>query len=319
MAGPRLESDTRWLKPIFEPEGQDAFWSRQAPGYDTAEMTNDNSGELALVRDFCADFVRRGYRAEDVVTLGGATGVRDPVVVTDALEFHGHRVRGVVFNDLSGAMVEAALRGALKQYEQKEIGVQTFPGPIHRVTTRMPHMPRRVIIGVYRANALLEASPAEGFTHSGLEEYLQNSKIMGENFIVDAVRFAEAGYESIGVRCALSAGSSPEEISIAAASLRSCAAANIDALQVASWHKDLPGFFSSHWYSERGIMQLVRETFGSEEARRTVVRQCAKGYVLCIDPIGQPRGIVTVLNNVIGNVLPVQQAQSLRAIHELSA
>jgi len=36
---------------------------------------------------------------------------------------------------------------------------------------------------------------------------------------------------------------------------------------------------------------------------------------LIVDPIGaKPQGVVTVLNNVIGNVLPQSQYQTLQAI-----
>jgi len=48
------------------------------------------------------------------------------------------------------------------------------------------------------------------------------------------------------------------------------------------------------------------------------VKHFAKGMALVVDPIGvQPQGVVTVLNNVIGNVLPQSQHETLHAIKKI--
>ncbi|MBI4088303.1 hypothetical protein HY418_02895 [Candidatus Kaiserbacteria bacterium] len=319
MTIPARDIDWRWQKPALTSEGQEAFWSRQALGYDKADMTNDNAGELALVRDSCADYARRGHEAEDVVTLGGATGVRDPIVVTDALAFYGRPVQGVIFNDLAQAMVDVAVAKLTRGYQDNGVEFAAMAGPIHEVASSISHAPRRAIIGVYRAGALLESSPAQGYKLSGLDEYLNNGAIVGEHFIVDAVRVGETEHESIGMRCALSVDASKEDVAVAVAALRASIAKGANALQIVGWHDDQPGYFLSHWYSEKGIMKLIRTAFGEERAHKTVVHQCAKGYVISIDPVGTPKGIVTVLNNVVGNILPAQQVESLRVIHKLSA
>ena len=89
---------------------------------------------------------------------------------------------------------------------------------------------------------------------------------------------------------------------------------SISALQIVGQKNGRNGFFLSHWYTPNGILELVQGVFGSGEFSISV-KHFAKGMALIVDPVGvQPRGVVTVLNNVIGNVLPQSQYETLQAI-----
>jgi hypothetical protein len=90
-------------------------------------------------------------------------------------------------------------------------------------------------------------------------------------------------------------------------------------IRVVSWRDDSdPAFFISHWYSERGIRKIIERHMGKEQAERMSILPCAKGYMICIDPIEKPRGVVTVLNNVLGNILPEELGASLKAIDQMA-
>src|SRR3989344_4631480 len=96
-----------WLQiPPLTPEGQRLFWDRQTK-YETAQMTNDNSGELTVVGNLCRELAGNGT-IHDVVTLGGAVGCRDPDFVLEQLVRNGVRPREIWFNDLSEKLTERA-------------------------------------------------------------------------------------------------------------------------------------------------------------------------------------------------------------------
>lgn len=308
----------RWRRPVLDRAGQQAFWDRQSATYDEADMTTDNEGELAHVRSFCRGFVERGYTAEDVVTLGGASGCRDPLVVLDALKPHQHP-RGLVFNDLSERMVQRAFKRFRDTGIAQAYDVQGIHGPIHEIADRIPSLPRRVIIGVYRSRAFLEANGNEGQPHSGLEGYLRNGVALGDHFFIEAVGFNGGRYDERGPRMEVAV----DDTARLPAMIKEIGSWETDdqftATRVVGCHARKPGFFISHWYSEKGIRNLINKCFPRSRCANTSFAECAKGYVLCIDPVGPPQGILTLLNNVLGNVLPQEQADTLRAIERISS
>lgn len=307
----------RYPRPILDRAGQQVFWDRQASTYDQADMTIDNVGELMIVQSLCADFVQRGFTAEDVITLGGANGCRDPLVVL--AELKDHRPSQVIFNDLSEAMVNMALGRTLSSHIRNGYCVRGIHGPIHNVAYGMPVLPRRVILGVYSAHALVQAHPSEGQPYSGLEEYIRNSAIIGDCLIVEAMGLHADQYKEQGSRVDLSAGNATEHLQTVLSTVASWEAdEQFVATRVIGTHSKKPGYFISHWFSEKGIRKLVGKCILPARIKNMTVTKCAKGFVLCIDPIDPPRGIITMLNNVLGNVLPHEQAETLRAINRIS-
>lgn len=309
-----------WPRPILDREGQTAFWNRQATDYDVADMTRDNTGELEAVKGFCNSFVHSGFVAQDIVTLGGANGCRDPHVVMEALAAHGQKPQRINFNDLSQAMTDSARHGPLQIYKEQGIEVQVLPGAINEVSQYIEPMPRRVIIGVYRAQALIATYHEDGHDGSGLEEYMLNASILGSQFAFDAMSLDGGIYRDLGVGVGLRALSSPMWRETAQKVL-ACALTNdaVGAIRVVSQHDQKDGFFLSHWFVERNFTDLVRSSFSADRIGSIKMVRCPKGYVLCIDPVEPPRGIVTLLNNVVGNILPTEQKISLQSVNALTA
>jgi hypothetical protein len=108
MSKKATAGEWRWQMPLLTREGQKTFWDRQAPDYGSADMT-DNKGEEILVRSLSSEVSARNEPLEDIVTLGGAVGCRDPLIVTDVLRKPPARI---YFNDLSDKMTRAAAAGA---------------------------------------------------------------------------------------------------------------------------------------------------------------------------------------------------------------
>lgn len=306
--------------PALDRAGQQAFWDRQAPDYDAADMTLDNEGELKIVASISRDQLSKNGSIDDIVTLGGAVGSRDPKVVVDVIRESSSTLSHIYFNDLSSHMTSRAVSTVLRSYTDKTSGITALPGPIHEVGESIPCRPRRVVIGVYRARALVEAYPHLGYPLSGIEEYIKNSSIIGTRLIVEPLDIRNGVYGTPSIRLQLTADSSANDKSaVSNEIIRQLEKERVDAIRVIGTHEHKEGFFISHWFTEEGIINLVRRSFKRERRGHLSIVPCAKGYVLCIDPTEKPQGMVTILNNVIGNILPDEQIKTLEVIDKLSS
>lgn len=305
-----------WRMPLLNREGQQVFWDRQAQTYALADMTNDNLSELEIVDRLCVEFAERGFVAEDVVTLGGATGCRDPLVVMRSLRRCGQHVFNITFNDLSLAMVEQA-RALL--VATLGVEMRSVVGPIHEISSLITPVPRRVILGLYSVGGFMYPQEALGYPCSGIVEYVRNAATIGEHLFVDIVGVEGGVYRNLGVRLSVSATHADDDVPKLLQELEGREHLMLGSvLRVVGQHANLPGFFLSHWFSERSVRQLLDACLEAERLHTLRLFPCPKGFVVCIDPIDRPRGIVTVLNNVIGNVLPDEQFDTLRAVARMS-
>lgn len=305
--------------PLLTKEGQMAFWDAQADVYEVADMTNDNRGELDIVLE-----KSREINCRDIVTLGGAVGCRDPkVILEDMLARNIGSMPKVIFNDLSAPQTRKAGE-LLKPVADQGVSIAYMPGEIKDVCANIDGAPRRLILGVYHCDAFFEADVGAGYPNPGYEDYLKNYAILGEQFFVSWVSLTQTHEVApVGI-CAHvqyddSAGKQRAIKNIMASSRREMANCGVDlsALQVVGIHEGREGFFLSHWYTSEGILELTRRVFSPDRFTITESR-CAKGTVLVIDPIGiELTGIVTILNNVVGNILPQSQYETLVAVREM--
>lgn len=152
-----MDTGTWWRMPPLTTRGQTAFWDAQAEGYEAADMTNDNSGELEIVLE-----KSREIMCDDIITLGGAVGCRDPKVILEDMLAQGKaRTPKVVFNDLSEQQTRKAVE-ILKPVTDLGVAITFAPGEIRNVCGHIPPAPRRLILGVYHSDAFFKSEPAAG-------------------------------------------------------------------------------------------------------------------------------------------------------------
>jgi SAM-dependent methyltransferase len=299
--------------------GQIDFWDLQAPTYSRADMTVDNESELNIVLQ-----KSREVSLKEIVTLGGADGYRDPrVILKDLLGRNGDHLVRVTFSDLSRKMVERA-RENLDPLLKEGDRIVYMQGSITRVCRRIKKSNRRLTLGCYGFNSFVENMEGEDL-HSGVSCYLNNHKTLGEQFYLEWVALSERNeLVSIGVCCHLHY-QDPIEIQeavrdILRSSHHSLVSKGVEviALQIRAVHpKREKSPFLSHWYTEKGIKTILNLVF-SEENFVVNIDPCEKGFVVTVDPRDKEvTGIITVLNNVIGNVLPREQYKSLLAIRSI--
>lgn len=314
--------DSWWCKPIMSVENQSAFWDAQSEIYESADMTVDNQMEMEVVIRSC-----REIQYQDLVTLGGAVGCRDPKMILEDLisrGVNGDQLPVVFFNDLASEQVRKAKESVLKPFTDGGLNVNYLPGEIRNICGNIPSRPRRLIIGVYDCHSFFNAHPNDGYPNCGFDEYLKNSAILGSDFLMEWVKLtSENRMVSSGFRVRVSVNDNATNhswiknlLDISRGHVE-VVPDDISALQIIGRHVDNPGFFLSHWYTQHGFGKLLESAFPSD---RFVIstENFAKGMVFIVDPIGvKTSGVVTVLNNVIGNVLPDDQHETLCAIREI--
>jgi len=312
-----------WRKPQLTVEGQSIFWDAQAATYESAPMTLDNQQEMDRVLERC-----REISCGEIITFGGAVGCRDPKMILEELfsRRHGQPLPKVIFNDLSEKQVEHARNNILKLFADAGVEITYLPGQIKDVCKTIGRQnPRRLIIGVYDCQAFFWADPSAGYPLCGYDEYLQNSETIGHELLIDWIRYVPGGnLVSCGTRSRVSSSDCPEDQAVVKNILENIYK-NVDdgdikdilGLQVIGRSEGRKGFFISHWYKPSAFRFMVEEIFSPDSFS---IKEChfAKGMIFTIDPIGiKPQGVITILNNVIGNVLPHSQFETLTAVKEI--
>ncbi len=313
--------DDWWCKPTMNVESQIAFWDAMSEIYENADMTVDNQKEI--------DVVIKKYReiqCQDIITLGGAVGCRDPKVLLEDLisrDIKEKKLPVVFFNDLSNRQVLKAKEFVLKPFTDKGLTINYLPGEIKNICKNIPSKPRRLIIGVYNCHSFFNAHPSDGYPISGFDEYLKNNTILGYEFLFDWVKLIpDHRIVSCGLRAKIDASAEQktrDQIKnlIDISRSEKWIMDDVTALQIIGRHYGNPGFFISHWYTQRGFLELLESVFSPDQFIIST-ETFAKGMVFVVDQIGvKPSGVVTVLNNVIGNVLPDDQFETLGVIKEI--
>lgn len=310
-----------WRKPPrLTKEGQETFWNAQKD-YANTGMSNDSQAELDIVLE-----KSRQIHCRDIVTLGGAVGCRDPKVILEDMRARGcDGLPKVYFNDLAEELVLRARNEFLKPFTESGTDITFIPGAISDIAVQIPSASRRLLLGVYRSDAFFADCPAQGYPVAGYNEYLQNHARLGEEFFMHWVYLTKEHLldriqndhrpirfdDTEAVKLAHKKKLQETHRTISRAGVR------IAALQIIGTTEGREGHFSSHWYTEGGILKMVRQVFTPD--RFTIdLSFCAKSMVLTIDSIHcKPTGIVTVINNVLGNVMPDSQYETLVAIRRM--
>lgn len=322
-----------WPKPDLERDGQLAFWNQQADSYETADMTNDNLGEIVEVVE---RFRANPQIWRDIVVLGGAVGCRDPkMILQEAIcQNPGSSCSPpsegvkIFFSDLAPDQVDRAKYDILAKCQNCEnIKVDFLAGSIHEVYKDIEPACRALMLGVYDAHGFFQADSLRGYPLAGFDEYLNNSAVLGDHFWFDWLFHKDGQLITKSSGLEISVSDPDEAKRVVRKHLREsydalityygdCAAPMDDlvAIQVVSAKENRDGFFLSHWFAIDNLIKVIDSVFPWPDYLSNFTR-FPKGALFEIRPANQPaNGVVTVLNNVIGNVLPEEQLATLKAI-----
>lgn len=317
-----------WTKPALTRAGQLKFWERQYGVYENAEMTVDNQGEMDAVLEVC-----EGIKIDDIITFGGAVGCRDPLMIfkdSVCTNNNGSCIppnRGLIrayFNDLSPALLGTAKDCILANCHDCGADITYHPGAIVEVAGQLPSGLRTLILGVYSTMAFFVPNPARGYPAAGFDEYIANHEILGDHFWHDYLVYNGQAISTIKTGLELNYNISPNDIVQYRSSLMASThqkliqqRLGIIALQTIGVRPDQEGYFVSSWFDQAGLNRLIGNIFPPDEYN-VEVKTFPKGFLYAINRIGvAPTGIVTMLNNVFGNVIPTEQLSTLEAVRSL--
>ncbi|PIT93805.1 hypothetical protein COU00_02440, partial [Candidatus Falkowbacteria bacterium CG10_big_fil_rev_8_21_14_0_10_43_11] len=307
-----------WQKPELTRAGQTKFWDRQAPTYDLADMTTDNSSEINEVIKYCCQY---GY--QELITLGSAIGCRDPKMIFKQAYCGRSRTTctppnsglpQVFFNDLSETQVERAKKEILARCQQCGARIKFYSGPIHEICGQAGRGSRTLLLGVYNIESFFNADPCHDYPLAGFDEYLKNAVMLGDYFWFDWLILCNGILSTKPADLELSATASQNKRESFRQILRThCWKKMQDgseaiALQIVGVLKNKDGFFISHWYGKEGLCRLLSMIFSPNDYDVPPPLSLAKGFLVIVKrKNAQSIGVITMLNNVLGNIIPEEQ------------
>lgn len=335
MISSERDAQWDWRKPELSRAGQTKFWDRQSQAYDTADMTNDNEGEMQAVLNYL-----RELPFEELIIFGGVIGCRDPKRILEDI-FCGKGTIGsacapkkklpdIFFNDLAPSHVERARTEILSRCHLS-CGAQTVfhSGTILEGCKSISGAPRTLLLGTYDVEAFFRADESHGYPLAGFDEYLKNSRILGDRFWFDwlTLHGGEARIMSTGMRFHASGSLESraqfrhelyEQYSTVFWSYGDVSdPLRVLALQIVSARDENDGYFISHWYSEPTITDLLISVFPLHDYE-VIQWFFPKGMLFCIKRRNvASQGVITMLNNVLGNIIPDEQIATLEAIKSI--
>lgn len=320
-----------WPKPELTRAGQVAFWDRQAPNYESADMTVDNPHEIAAV----IGEIEQGDCAE-LITLGGAVGCRDPKMILEQI-FCSRKGEGcvvgvqmpkVVFNDLAPQLVDRAKAEILAPCRACGVQIRFFTGPIHEVNETIGPGRRRLLLGIYTTRGFFNVDEAKGYARSGFDEYMKNRELLGDHFWFEWLLCRNGQLEIRPTSFQISAEVSETEkgefkdrlyrdyVTISQPYGLSLEPFEVLAIQVVSAHRERDGFFVSHWYNPWPILGILQRVF-PPDSFGIRHKSFPKGMLYIVEPKTPTTGAITMLNNVLGNILPNEQLTTLESVKSL--
>jgi hypothetical protein len=231
----------------------------------------------------------------------------------------------VIFNDLSQQQVQWAQKKILKKFTEIGVEIVYLHGEIKNICKNIDKKSRRLIIGVYNCKSFFEPYSSNDNSLCGFDEYLKNHDIIGDNLFIDWIKYTpNNGLFSCGICSQVQYSDHSSKKNIIKNTLKSLYQdaekekfKNIIGLQIIGTTKNRKGFFLSHWYIPNGFKSMLKNIFPADSFSISE-SYFAKGMIFTIDPLNStPCGVITILNNVMGNILPNDQIETLTSIKNL--
>ena len=313
-----------WQKPELTRAGQIAFWNGQSTTYARADMTTDNQPEIQHVIEHV-----RQHDFGEIITLGGAVGCRDPkMILSDAYcSTNGHAcvplsdLPSIFFNDLAPEQVEWAKTQILNRCQQEcGVSIAFRPGSIHEVCLKIKPAHRVLLLGVYRAESFFKDKREAGTPLTGFDGYLANSETLGDHFWFDWLVWErdELKTESSGFEFTVKdSGQKRFKQALLGQYKAVSASQKVLALQIVSEKKAKKGYFLSHWYSPSAMTDFLKTIFPPTQFTMKMI-ELPKGALFFIKKKQViTSGVITMLNNVQGNIIPSEQVVTLENIRAI--
>lgn len=268
------------------------FWDGVADLYENADMTKYESD---IEINFIYDIFEKIQNIDLLICFGVADGSRDPFKILEFIRKKDlNYPNNIILNDLSCKLLDKC-----KKRLENIKNIHYISGEMKNIKINdiinLNNINCWYICGVYNANYLIEA----------LEIYKKNKKIIGTIFTITSLCF----------NYTLFCGDNKISFNIDNYSN------NIINIEKLSQDKYFIGYyimtdtgFITTYYMESGFNRLLKSIFTNNIV---ITKKSKSRYILnLIKNNKKPNGIITTLNNVIGNIQYSNQIQSLKTIKE---
>lgn len=267
------------------------FWNSVADIYESSNMTHHKADQEL-------DFVNNCIKNEltELVCLGAADGCRDPMKILEYLKKNNlNYPKYLTVDDLSPKLLDVCA----KRLDELNINISTkyIAAPINKLedfVTRN-YFKTLVLYGVYDAD----------FIHNALAIYEENKQVIGETFTCDYLSFeSNRLYYHKGIKFHISD--------------RKKYITTIDNIRSANtflaYSICTNTGFISHYYDIDGLKKFNDKIFG---LKHLSTQKIGKRYIVCKIGSTKYERLVTILNNVIGNIPWNDLTDSLKVIDRL--
>lgn len=270
------------------------FWDGVSQVYSEKDLTkHDNDSELNFVLERTHDIV-------ELVCLGAADGCRDPVAILEHMLKKGIVLpTKLVCNDISPKLLEVCEKRLVEfptiPYKQ------FFPVPLCDLKVDATNMNTRIIIGTYNANYIMQS----------LSLYNDNNEVIGTIFDLSYLTFDDKTGEF---------KKSDQKLTFHIKNFEDYKDT------IMSW-RNVPNFYAysvetdkdfvSHYFDLDCLTAVYKFVFDSVPVNS--VTEEGDRYIVADIGSQNPQRIVTMLNNVLGNIQSFEQIDSLQKIKQLFA
>lgn len=269
------------------------FWDSVANIYGEEELTkHDADHEL----DYVLTVISKLDHITCLMCLGVADGSRDPMQILDKLSAP---VKSLICNDLSPKLLEVCKHRVDSKYDK--LDAQFFSGPIHEVVPTLPKLNSyntKFILGVYNVHYIKQC----------LQLYKEKQDVIGTKFKVTCLTFENNSVKQIvDSKITFDINSYEQHVDF-----------------ITSWQKD-PQFlavsietdtgFITHYYSEDTFRQLCELGGGLRNVESVGNRYIVATFENSVNT--ENTLVITMLNNVLGNISCDLQQESLQVIKDL--
>lgn len=280
------------------------FWDSTASVYSNAKLTNEGGEDLEVI-------LSRSGSIDNMVCLGVATGCRDPLFLLDK----GIKPKKLLVNDLSPNLLRICL-ASLSSYS--ELDMLSLVGPIHRTLEKSAEgiegffgkSEPLLAVGVYKKDAFY--TKFNGY--SALELYSEERTNIGDNCVVYPIFYEGEilNTKSKGIDFKLPLSS--RQIGRIAKFLQKYESSRgFGGFQFNSVKNGNP--FISHYYTKELLEKIFVDTFPGYQI--SIVDTQTRNYVVFVGGKDSNQNtLITMINNVLGNIPLNLQKETLRSIRD---
>ena len=282
------------------------FWDSVGEYYSQSDMTH-LKGDAELL--YINEYLKNNTKIEHLISLGCADGKRDPIslISTNFLKTG----KSILLNDISKNFIEIAKQNTSKLTTKTDIQTYAYHCPITDLkrcinkTSQQNYNHSCLILGIYDIE----------FIEDALCEYKKEKNLLGKLFTISTLHFD---------RNSLSISDNKITFDIANYKNKMPKILNLiknkngNNKQIAGLSISTNNGFISHYYNNQSFKNIIYKIFDKDAFEIEIKKLNSRYLIAKISKKNiTPTTLITMINNVLGNIPHKEQLESLVSIKNL--